>query len=74
MDTDVYFVLGLLIAVFSIPSAISAFSDGRVPRAPAILILIGGALIVMSVNQRPGAYTFETVPDVFVQVIGRFIN
>lgn len=70
MDNDVFFVVGCIVTVFSIPAIISAFSDGRAPRAPAFVVLIGGLMIGYAMNQRPGAYSFETLPDVFVRVIG----
>lgn len=73
MDSDLIFVLGCVIGVLAIPAMTSAFLDGRTPRAPAIIILIGGAMIAYAANQRPGAYNFDTLPDVFVRVVGQFI-
>lgn len=74
MDPDVIFVLGCLIAVLSVPAIISAFADGRTPRAPAIIVLLGGAMMSYAIAERPGAYSFETVPDVFASVVSRVIN
>lgn len=31
MDPDLIFVIGLVLAVFSVPSIMSAFSEGRAP-------------------------------------------
>ncbi len=74
MDTDLFYVVGLVIAVFSIPPIIGAISDGRAPRAAAIMVLIGGGLIALAVNDRPAAYTLKTTPDVFIRVVARVIN
>ncbi len=74
MDADLFFVIGLVIAAFSIPPIIGAISDGRAPRAAAIMVLIGGGLIVLAVNDRPGAYTLKNTPDVFVRVVARIIK
>jgi len=74
MDSDTIFVVGFVIAVLSIPAMVSAFSDSRTPRVPAIIILIGGLMIGYAINERPGAYSFETFPDVVVRVIGKVIN
>ena len=73
MDTDTFFVFGAIIAVLAIPAVTSAFLDGRTPRVPAIIVLIGGIMIGYAISQRPNAYNFETLPDVFVRVIGSFI-
>lgn len=74
MNTDIIFVVGFVIAVLSIPAIVSAFSDSRTPRVPAIVVLIGGLMIGYAMNERPGAYSFETMPDVFVRVIGKAMN
>ncbi len=74
MDVDLFYVIGLVISVFSIPPIIGALSEGRAPRVAAIMVLIGGGLIAIAVNERPGAYTLKNTPDVFVRVVGRFIQ
>lgn len=73
MDTDILFVVGLIVLVLSFPVIVGAYADGRPPRSAAIMILIGGGLIALAVWQRPGLYSFETIPDAFVRVIGGFI-
>jgi hypothetical protein len=50
MTTDLALVLGIVIAAFSIPSILSAFSDRRAPRASAITILIAGALVLYAIQ------------------------
>ena len=74
MDADLMFVIGLVIGGFSIPSIMGALADGRVPRAAAITVLISGGLIVLALNNKPGGYKIEDIPDVFVNVVGRYIN
>ncbi|WP_147110354.1 hypothetical protein [Tateyamaria sp. syn59] len=73
MSPDFYLVLGILIAAFSIPSILSAISDRRAPRASAITVLIAGGLIVLALQTKPGGYTLNEIPDVFVRVIASFI-
>lgn len=74
MDSDLFFVIGIIVAGFAIPAVIGAFSEGRPPRAAAIMIMIGGALIALAIYERPNGYTFAGIPDVFVRVVGRYIN
>ncbi|MDE0851935.1 hypothetical protein [Yoonia sp.] len=74
MNTDMIFVVGFIIVVLSIPAIVSAFSDSRTPRVPAIVVLIGGLMIGYAMNERPSAYSFETIPEVFVRVIGKVMN
>lgn len=74
MDTDLFFVIGVLVVGFSIPAIIGAFSEGRPPRAAAIMIMIGGGLLGLAVYGNPGGYSIGDTPDVFSRVVGRYIN
>ena len=74
MDTDLALVIGIFLGVLSIPSVLSAMSDCRAPRASAVTILIAGGLILYAVITHPGGYTFQQIPNVFTNVIGRYIS
>ncbi len=74
MDPDVLFVLGCIICVLAVPAVISAFADGRAPRAPALIILIAGGMITYAIIERPGNYSLETMPDVFARVISQVLK
>lgn len=74
MDTDLLLVVGIILTGLAIPSLLAAFSESRPPRAGAIMVLIGGILIVVALNQRPTGYTFAEIPDVFLKVIGDLVN
>jgi hypothetical protein len=73
MDADLALVLGLIMAGFSVPSILSAISDGRSPRASMMTILIAGALLLFAISTKPGGYTLSQVPDVFFSVIARYM-
>ena len=74
MDADLFFVLGLIITAFAVPPILGALLEGRAPRAAAIMILIGGGLLVLAIYNHPGGYSVSEIPDVFVRVVGRYIN
>ena len=74
LDTDLFFVIGLVILVFSFPVIISAMTEGRTPRSAAIMIMIGGGLVALAVYQKPNTYTLEGIPDAFVRVVGHYIK
>ena len=67
-------VIGLVVGGFAIPSVMGALSDWRVPRAAAIAIIIAGGLVAFAVRDKPGGYSINEIPDVFVNVVGRYIN
>jgi hypothetical protein len=74
MDPDLMLVIGLVITVFTIPAILGAFAEGRAPRAASIAVLVGGGLIVLAISNNPGGYEISEIPDVFVDVVSRFIN
>ena len=74
MDTDLLLVIGILLSALAIPSLLAAYSESRPPRAGAVIILIGGILIVVALTQNPVGYSFGELPDVFLRVIARFLN
>lgn len=74
MDPDLIFVIGLVIGIFSIPSIISAISDGHAPRVAALTVVISGIMVVYAVQQNPGGYAFRDIPNLFVQVVARYLT
>ena len=67
-------VIGLVVGGFSIPSIMGALADGRVPRAAAIAIMVAGGLVALAIRDKPSGYAINDIPDVFVSVVGRYIN
>ena len=74
MDSDLLFVLGFVFLVLAIPAVISAFVDGRTPRAPMLIILLGGGMMAYAVSLRPNAYSIAGLPDTFARVVAQLFN
>ena len=74
MDTDLFMVVGIVIFALAIPSLLSAWVEGRVPRAGSIMVFIGGVLVVTALTQHSGGYRFSEMPNLFLRVIGRYMN
>jgi hypothetical protein len=74
MDTDLMLVVGIVLGVLSVPALISAFSEGRPPRAASIIVLVAGTLVVLALSQRPSGYTFDEVIGAFRNVFARFLG
>ncbi len=70
---DIYLVTGIILAALAIPAMLSAWSDGRTPRTPAVIVLISGGLIGFAVYRWPGTLSLGDIPDAFVRVVARIL-
>ena len=74
MDPDLILIIGIVLGVFSVPSIMSAISEGRAPRVAAFTIIAGGGMIVWAIQNNPGGYAINEIPDVFVKVVARYLT
>lgn len=74
MNADLYLVIGIVVVAFAIPAIVGAITDGRAPRAAAIMVMIGGGLIALAVYMTPGGYQVAEIPSIFARVVSRFLN
>lgn len=73
MDPDVLLTIGLAILVLSIPSMLSAVSEGRAPRASALTLLIAFGCILYAMSTAPGGYRLDDIPAAVMRAVGQFI-
>jgi hypothetical protein len=74
MDNDLLLTVGVVVGVLAIPSLLGAWTEGRTPRAGAIMVLIAGVLIAVAASQTPGGYAIGEVPQIMLAVVGRYLN
>ncbi len=74
MNSDQILVIGVVLAVFSVPAIVSALSDGRPPRVAALVLISAGCLVVWAIQKKPTGYSLLDVPQAFVRVVGQFVN
>lgn len=74
MDPDLFLTIGIVLAVLTIPSLFSAWTEGRAPRFGAIILIAAAGLVVTAVTNKPGGYAVSDVPHVMMSVVGRYVN
>lgn len=74
MDSDLALVLGVVLLVFSIPSIVSALTDGRAPRVAAFTVVLGGVMTIWALGNKPGGIDIMEIPEAFVRVVARFTS
>jgi len=70
MTADLLLVAGVVFGVLAFPAIVSAFTDGRTPRAAAIFVVLSAGLIGLAALYKPGRLTLQDVPGAFVRVAG----
>ncbi len=66
---DLSLVIGVLLAVFSVPSLLNAWIEDRLPRFGGIMCLTGLVLIGMATARNPAGYGLSDIPAAFTRVI-----
>lgn len=74
MDTDLYLTIGIVLAVLTVPSLLSGWTEGRLSRVGALMLLAASGLIVVALTQKPGGYSFGDIPSIMLNVVGRYTN
>lgn len=67
--TDLIMCLGVLAIFLAFPAAVGSFSRGAPPRAAIFSLVVGGCMIVYANSSRPGGYSVDEMPSLFVKVI-----
>ncbi len=73
LDPDICMAVGIVLAVLSVPSMLSAFIDRRAPRVATFTVIVAGCLIVYAIQSNPGVYSIQDIPNVFIRVAAQFI-
>lgn len=73
MDGDLVLTIGLALVVLSVPGVFGAVVEGRMPRLPALIGLVGLACVVGAIVARPGGYAIDEVPGIVRAVIERYV-
>jgi hypothetical protein len=74
MDTDLVLTLGIVLLILTIPSLLSSWVEGRIPRLGLVTLIASLAMIVTAEMYKPGGYSANEVPGVMVDVFGKMIN
>ncbi|ESW61323.1 MAG: 50S ribosomal protein L35 [Rhodobacter sp. CACIA14H1] len=73
-SNDLAFVIGILLAVMSIPSLLNAWTEERAPRFGAMIGLTGLVLIGLAMSRHPGGYGLDDVLPAFRRVFNALLN
>jgi ABC-type Mn2+/Zn2+ transport system permease subunit len=74
VDGELLLIVGIAVAILSLPAMISSFSSSRPPRAAMIAALVGGVLIIAAIGAHPGGYRMQDLPQIAARVFDRYLH
>jgi hypothetical protein len=74
VDPDLFLTIGVVLGVLTIPSLLSAWTDGRTPRFGAIMVFVAVIMVAVAANNKPTGYQISDVPTIMLNVVSRYIN
>ncbi|RYH08201.1 hypothetical protein [Tropicimonas sp. IMCC6043] len=70
VDPDLIFVIGAVLGLLAFLVALNAYTHGRGPTLPLLVLLVSAGMIGYAVSQKQsGSYSFEAIPGVFMKVL-----
>jgi len=67
MSANAMLILGLVLAILAIPTALSDWADERRPYRGGAMVTFGLGLVAAAVMTTPDAYSLAQIPDIFFQ-------
>ena len=74
VDTDLFVVMGLVLALLAIPAIIGARSEARIPIFWLVSLILGAAIVAAGVVFGPDGYSLARLPYSFIEILARIFN
>lgn len=72
-DSDLCLVIGIVLVWLGIPAVVSAYANQRRPLFGGLILLVAAALMIFAGQTKEGGYPLTEIPEVFFQVVSRFL-
>lgn len=74
MDTDLFVVVGFLLAALALPSALASYADGIFPKTALTVLVLGAIIALMAAFFSPDGYSIGRIPNSFIEILARIFN
>jgi hypothetical protein len=74
IDTDLFVVVGFMLAVLSLPSALGAYAEGVLPKVSLIIMGLGIIISLFAALTSPDGYSMGRLPHSFIEILARIVN
>lgn len=74
MDTDLFVVVGILLAALALPSAMASYAEGVFPKTALTTLALGILIALFGAIFSPDGYAFNRIPHSFIEILARIFN
>lgn len=74
MDTDLFVVVGFLLAALALPSALASYAEGKFPRTALATLIFGTIICLIAAIFSPDGYSLGRIPHSFIEILARIFN
>jgi hypothetical protein len=74
MDTDLFVVVGFLLAALALPSALASYAEGIFPKTALTILVLGTIIALSAAMLSPDGYSFGRIPHSFIEILARIFN
>lgn len=74
MDTDLFVVVGTLLAALALPSALASYAEGIFPKTALTIFVFGIVITLIGALFSPDGYAIGRIPHSFIEILARIFN
>lgn len=74
MTPDLFLILGLCLAVLTVPMYLSALADSRSPKVALFAAMVAVGCLAYAMTTKPSGYSLDEVPGVVINVLASLVK
>ncbi len=74
IDTDLFVVVGVMVALLALPSAAGAMAAARFPWISTLILAMGAGTAAAGIYASPNGYSLVRLPHSFIEILARIFN
>lgn len=74
MTADLYFVSGLLLAIASLPFALSGILNREIPLVSGLGLVLGLCLLLYGITLYEDGFDWRETPEAVIRAVGYWLN
>jgi len=74
MQQDIALAAGIILAVLSVVSVLTALIERRSPRVASVVVVIAGGLLLWAIGADADGFSWSDIPEAFINIVAAVVN